>query len=246
MNYPGYKRCRVENIELRKNLEMARLLVVEDQSALRNSMQKGLEEEGHTVFTAMTGVEAFAIATKEPLDAILLDLHLPDGDGLQTLKQLRHAGFTKPILIVTARDSLQDKVLGLDSGADDYLVKPFAFTELAARLRALLRRSSGATESMLRHEDLEINLLTRTVKRAGEVIDLTQRQYLLLEYLLRHKQQVVSREMIARDVWKASTATWTNVIEVLINQLRKKLERPGLKPLLHTVRGVGYVLGDHR
>ncbi|MDB5391455.1 MAG: copR 1 [Planctomycetaceae bacterium] len=223
---------------------MARLLVVEDQNALRNSLQKGLEEEGHTVFTAMTGVEAYTVASKEPLDAILLDLLLPDGDGLQTLRQLRHDGFAKPILIVTARDALQDRILGLDSGADDYLVKPFAFTELVARLRALLRRSTGGTETILRFDDLEINLLTRTVKRAGEEIDLTQRQYLLLEYLLRNKQQVVSREMIAREVWKASTATWTNVIEVLINQLRKKLEKPDLKPLLHTVRGVGYVLGD--
>jgi two-component system copper resistance phosphate regulon response regulator CusR len=223
---------------------MARLLVVEDQNALRNSLQKGLEEEGHTVYTAMSGVEAYALASKEPLDAILLDLLLPDGDGLQTLRQLRHDGFAKPILIVTARDALQDRILGLDSGADDYLVKPFAFTELVARLRALLRRSSGGTETLLKFDDLEINLLSRTVKRAGEEIDLTQRQYLLLEYLLRNKQQVVSREMIAREVWKASTATWTNVIEVLINQLRKKLERPELKPLLHTVRGVGYVLGD--
>jgi two-component system copper resistance phosphate regulon response regulator CusR len=223
---------------------MARLLVVEDQNALRNSLQKGLEEEGHMVYTAMSGVEAYALASKEPLDAILLDLLLPDGDGLQTLRQLRHDGFAKPILIVTARDALQDRILGLDSGADDYLVKPFAFTELVARLRALLRRSSGGTETLLKFDDLEINLLSRTVKRAGEEIDLTQRQYLLLEYLLRNKQQVVSREMIAREVWKASTATWTNVIEVLINQLRKKLERPELKPLLHTVRGVGYVLGD--
>lgn len=223
---------------------MARLLVVEDQNALRNSLQKGLEEEGHTVLTAMTGVEAYTLASKEPLDAILLDLLLPDGDGLQTLCQLRHDGFTKPILIVTARDALQDRILGLDSGADDYLVKPFAFSELVARLRALLRRSSGGSDTILRFDDLEVNLLTRTVKRAGEEIDLTQRQYLLLEYLLRNKQQVVSREMIAREVWKASTATWTNVIEVLINQLRKKLERADLKPLLHTVRGVGYVLGD--
>jgi two-component system copper resistance phosphate regulon response regulator CusR len=223
---------------------MARLLVVEDQTALRHSLQTGLQEEGHVVYTAMTGVDAYTLASKEPLDAILLDLLLPDGDGLETLRQLRHDGFAKPILIVTARDALQDRILGLDAGADDYLVKPFAFTELVARLRALLRRCSGGGETILLYDDLEINLLSRAVKRAGEEIELTQRQYSLLEYLMQNKQQVVSREMIAREVWKSSTTTWTNVIEVLMNQLRKKLERGDSKPLLHTVRGVGYLLGD--
>lgn len=223
---------------------MARLLVVEDQKSLLLSLQKGLEEEGHTVFTAIGGSEAYLIAKREPLDVIVLDLMLPDGDGLSTMRRLREEGFVKPILIVTARDSLQDRVIGLDSGADDYLVKPFAFAELVARLRALLRRNFTANETVLRHDNLEVDLLARTVKRGGEEIELTRRQFDLLEYLLRHKGQTVTREMIARDVWKAATATWTNVIEVQMNQLRKRVERDCWTPIIHTVRGEGYRVGD--
>ncbi|MCA9036561.1 MAG: response regulator transcription factor [Planctomycetaceae bacterium] len=223
---------------------MARLLVVEDQAALLQSLRRGLEEEGHAVFTAMGGTEAYMIATREPLDAVILDLALPDGDGLSTMRRLRDEGFVKPIIIVTARDSVQDRIIGLDSGADDYLVKPFSFDELLARLRALLRRNFTDNETVLRYDNLEIDLLARTVKRDGEVITLTQRQFDLLEYLMHRCSQVVSREMIARDVWKAATATWTNVIDVQINQLRKRIERPHWKTVLHTVRGEGYRLGD--
>lgn len=223
---------------------MARLLVVEDQTALRLSLQKGLEEEGHTVFTALSGDQAFIIAMREPLDAVMLDLMLPDGDGISTMKKLRAEGFVKPILIVTARDSLEDRIIGLDSGADDYLIKPFAFAELLARLRALLRRNFVTGDTVLRHDNLELDLLGRTVKRDGEEIALTRRQFDLLEYLLQRRNHVVSRELIARDVWKASTATWTNVIDVQMNQLRKKIERDNWTPIVHTVRGEGYQLGD--
>lgn len=223
---------------------MARLLVVEDQKSLLLSLQKGLEEEGHTVLTAIGGSEAYLIAKREPLDAIILDLMLPEGDGLSTMQRLRDEGFVKPILIVTARDTLEDRVVGLDRGADDYLVKPFAFAELLARLRALLRRNFTANDTVLRHDNLEFDLLARVVKRGGEELELTRRQLELLEYLLRHKNEIVSREALARDVWKAATATWTNVIEVQMNQLRKRVERPGWTPIIHTVRGEGYLLGD--
>lgn len=223
---------------------MARLLVVEDQKSLLLSLQKGLEEEGHEVLTAIGGSEAYLIGKREPIDVIILDLMLPDGSGLETMRRLRSEGFVKPILIVTARDSLEDRVIGLDSGADDYLVKPFAFAELIARLRALLRRNFTANETVLRCDNLEFDLLARTVKRGGEEIELTRRQLELLEYLLRHKAEIVTREALARDVWKAATATWTNVIEVQMNQLRKRIERDGWTPIIHTVRGEGYRLGD--
>lgn len=223
---------------------MAGLLVVEDQNALLQSLRRGLEEEGHTVFTAMGGTEAYVTATREPLDAVILDLSLPDGDGLSTMKRLRSEGFVKPILIVTARDSVQDRIAGLDSGADDYLIKPFVFEELLARLRALLRRNFAPHETVLRHDNLELDLLARTVKRNGTEIALIRRQFDLIEYLMHRRNQVVSREAIARDVWKASTATWTNVIDVQMNQLRKRIERDGWNPVVHTVRGEGYQLGD--
>jgi DNA-binding response OmpR family regulator len=222
---------------------MATLLVVEDHLSLLASLKTGLEQESYTVWTATSGVEALAIIRREPLDAILLDLQLPDGDGLNTLQTIREMGLAVPVLILSARDSVEDRILGLDSGADDYLVKPVAFAELLARLRSL-RRRSFATETVLRHSDLQMDLLARRVTRNSEAIELTRREYDLLQYLLRHKNQVVTREMLARDVWKASTATWTNVIDVQVKSLRKKIERTDWPKLLHTVRGEGYQLGD--
>jgi len=223
---------------------MARLLLVEDEMALRRSMTKGLEEEGHEVLTAVSGDEAVLISLREPLDCVILDLLLPDGDGITALKRMRSAGLTRPVLIVTARDSIEDRITGLDSGADDYLIKPFAFAELLARLRALLRRNFAPGETVLRYDNLELDLLARTVRRGGQEIVLTRRQFELLEYLMQHLNQIVSRDLIARDVWKASTATWTNVIDVQINQLRKRLERDSWKTIVHTIRGSGYKLGD--
>jgi DNA-binding response OmpR family regulator len=223
---------------------MPRVLIVEDQKKLLGSLQRGLEEKGYEVITAATGEQGYYAATTESFDAMILDLMLPGRNGIQVLRDLRAKGFTRPVLILTARDSLDDKVLGLDSGADDYLVKPFAFAELLARLRALLRRDVSGRELVLRADDLEVDLLARRVVRDGVEIDLTKREYELLEYLLRHKNSVVTREMIARDVWKEVTGVPTNAIDVYVTLLRKKIERPGLRQLIHTLRGVGYALRE--
>ena len=224
---------------------MSRLIIVEDQLSLLKSLKRGLEEEGFEVQTASTGREGYAMIRREPADVLLLDLMLPDGDGISLLKRLREEDLRTPVLVITARDSVDDRVIGLDSGADDYLVKPFDFNELLARIRALLRRSGSSTyDTQLRYETLVVDSLARCASRDGQELNLTQRQFELLEYFIRHKNQVVSREMLSRDVWKSSTATWTNVIEVQVNQLRKKLGRHDWEPILHTVRGEGYVLGD--
>ncbi len=223
---------------------MARVLVVEDQKKLLQSLRKGLEEEGYEVLTAATGEEGYYHATTGPIDAIVLDLMLPGRNGLEVLRDLRARGFAKPILILTARDTVDDRVGGLDGGADDYLVKPFAFAELLARLRALLRRDVTGRELFLRAVDLEMDLLARRVVRDGVEVELTRREFELLEYLLRHKNATVTREMIGRDVWKETTGIPTNVIDVYITQLRKKIDRPLGRQLIQTIRGVGYVLRD--
>ena len=222
---------------------MTRVLIVEDQRTLLDTFTRGLREEGYAVDPAANVAEARRVLKEEAVDAIILDLMLPDGDGLSLLCELRQAGFSKPIVIVTARDAVEDRVHGLDSGADDYLVKPFSFDELLARLRAVLRRSGTARESVLRVDDLELDLLNRRVTRAGCELELTLRQIELLTYLMRTAGESVTREMIAQNVWKEPTATWTNVIEVQINHLRRKIERPEWPPILHTIRGEGYVLG---
>jgi DNA-binding response OmpR family regulator len=175
---------------------------------------------------------------------VVLDLMLPGRPGLEVLRDLRASGFARPVLILTARDTVEDRVVGLDSGADDYLVKPFAFAELLARLRALLRRGVPGPELFLRAADLEMDLLARRVVRGGVALDLTRREFELLEYLLRHKNATVTRAMIAREVWKDDDGTLTNTIDVYVTLLRKKVERPGQKTLIHTVRGVGYALRD--
>ena len=169
---------------------------------------------------------------------------LPDGNGLDWLSELRAANNRTPVLILTAKDSVQDRVAGLDSGADDYLVKPFALDELLARVRALLRRVANPSLALLTFADISVDLLSRTAMRASQPLELQNRQLELLVYLMRNANKVVTREMIARDVWKEPTATWTNVIEVHINQLRKKLEGPGRPTILRTVRGEGYQLGE--
>jgi two-component system copper resistance phosphate regulon response regulator CusR len=222
---------------------MPRLLIVEDQIPLLDSLTRGLREEGYEVLPAATIAEALVHIHNKPVDVIVLDLMLPDRDGLSLIRELRDSGFANPILITTARDAVEDRVAGLDTGADDYLIKPFSFEELLARLRAIMRRSRSTPESVLRVADLELNLLTRDVTRNGASIDLTQRQFELLACLVRHAGLVVAREIIAREVWEEATATWTNVIEVQVNHLRRKIERPGWLPLLHTIRGEGYLLG---
>jgi len=220
------------------------VLVVEDQMKLLQSLRKGLEEEGYEVLTAATGEEGYYHATTGPIDAIVLDLMLPGRNGLEVLRDLRAQGFAKPILILTARDAVDDRVRGLDGGADDYLVKPFAFAELLARLRALLRRDVTGRELFLRADDLEMDLLARRVVRDGVEVELTRREFELLEYLLRHKNATVTREMIGRDVWKETTGILTNVIDVYITQLRKKVDRPPGRQLIQTIRGVGFVMRD--
>jgi DNA-binding response OmpR family regulator len=223
---------------------MARVLVVEDQKRHLDSLRRGLEVEGYEVVAASSGEEGLALATGEAFDAIVLDLMLPGRDGLSILRELRSAGFTRPIMILTARDAVEDRVRGLDEGANDYLVKPFAFVEFLARLRALLRRELAGQELILRASDLEMNLLSRRVIRSGVELELTGREYELLEYLLRHKNEVVTRDMIAVDVWKERTGAMTRIIDVYINALRKKIDRIGRPALIQTVRGVGYALRE--
>lgn len=223
---------------------MSRLLVIEDQKKLLQSLERGLSEEGYQVVPAATGEEGYVQAKSIPVDAVVLDLMLPERDGLDVLRSLRGEGFTKPILILTARDGVDDRVQGLDAGADDYLTKPFAFAELLARIRALLRRDVVNRDLCLKADDLEMNLITRVVTRGGVEIDLTRREFELLEFLLRNKNTTVTRDMIAREVWKEGTGTLTNTIDVYITLLRKKVERPEKRTLIHTVRGVGYALRD--
>jgi two-component system, OmpR family, copper resistance phosphate regulon response regulator CusR len=223
---------------------MSRILIVEDQKKLAASLRRGLEEEGFEADTAATGEEGFYLATTEPPDALVLDVMLPGRDGFQVLRDLRAQGFTKPVLILTSRDAVEDRVAGLDGGADDYLVKPFAFAELVARLRALLRRNLGDRELVLRADDLEVDLVARRVVRDGTEVDLSNREFELLAYLLRHKNATVTRDMLARDVWKEPGGLTTNVVEVCVTALRKKVERDGRRQLIQTVRGVGYALRE--
>jgi len=223
-----------------------RILVVEDEPKVAQALKQGLEGEHYDVDVATTGEEGFFRLNAETFDLIVLDLMLPGRDGLEILSIMRQRGIQTPVLILTAKDGVEDRVIGLDSGADDYLVKPFAFPELVARIRALLRR--GRTDSVLRFKaaDLEMDLVTRTASRGGETLDLTPREFELLEYLLRHHRQVVSREMLARDVWKElSRATpLDNVIDVHVTRLRKKVDQDRNVKLIHTVRGVGFVLRE--
>ncbi len=223
-----------------------RILVVEDETKVAQALKEGLEAEHYEVVIAKTGEEGFFYAHAEVFDLVVLDLMLPGRDGIEVLTTLRRRGLQTPVLILTAKDAIEDRVLGLDSGADDYLIKPFAFPELLARIRALLRR--GRTDQVLRLKagDLEMDLVTRKVTRGHQVLNLTAREFELLEYLLRHQNQLVSREMLTRDVWKEpSRATpLDNVIDVHIARLRKKVDQDFAIKLIHTVRGVGFILRE--
>jgi DNA-binding response OmpR family regulator len=223
-----------------------RVLVVEDEQKVANALREGLEGERYDVVVERTGEDAFFRMTTEAFDLILLDLGLPGRDGLQILTTLRSKGVKTPVLVLTARDTLQDRVAGLDSGADDYLVKPFAFAELLARIRALLRRGRGAESPRLEVGDLTMDLITRKVTRGGQPVELTVREFELLEYLMRYEGQVVSRETLARDVWKetARTTPLDNVIDVHIARLRRKVDLDRSVKLIHTVRGVGFMLRE--
>jgi DNA-binding response OmpR family regulator len=223
-----------------------RILVVEDEQKVANALREGLEGERYDVEVERTGEDAFFRMTTEAFDLILLDLGLPGRDGLQILTTLRSKGVKTPVLVLTARDTLQDRVAGLDSGADDYLVKPFAFAELLARIRALLRRGRAAESPRLAVGDLTMDLITRKVTRAGQPVELTVREFELLEYLMRYEGQVVSRETLARDVWQetARTTPLDNVIDVHIARLRRKVDLDRAVRLIHTVRGVGFMLRE--
>ena len=223
-----------------------RVLVVEDEMKVANALREGLEGEQFDVVVERTGEGAFFRVNTESFDVILLDLTLPGRDGLEILQALRQRGVKTPVLVLTARDSLQDRVTGLDAGADDYLIKPFAFAELLARIRALVRRGRVAEAPRLSVGDLEMDLVTRKVTRNAQPVELTVREFELLEYLLRYHGQVVSRETLARDVWKetARTTPLDNVIDVHIARLRRKVDLEQSVKLIHTVRGVGFMLRE--
>jgi DNA-binding response OmpR family regulator len=225
---------------------VARILVVEDEQKVANALREGLEGEQYEVAVEHTGEGAFFRLNTEAFDVILLDLMLPGRDGLQILKALRTRGDKTPVLVLTARDTLEDRVTGLDSGADDYLVKPFAFEEVLARIRALLRRGRVADPLRLRVGDLEMDVVTRKVARGGRQVELTVREFELLEYLLRHQGQTVSRGTLARDVWKetARSTSLDNVIDVHIARLRRKVDLDQPVKLIHTMRGVGFMLRE--
>jgi len=223
-----------------------RILVVEDEQKVADALREGLTGEGYEVVVERTGEGAFFRVSSETFDVVLLDLGLPGRDGLEVLRVLRERRLETPVLVLTARDSLEDRVKGLDSGADDYLVKPFAFAELVARIRALGRRGRAAETPRLGVADLEMDRVSRKVTRGGRPVDLTVREFELLEYLLRHQGQVVSRETLAQDVWKetARTTPLDNVIDVHIARLRRKVDPEHAVKLIHTVRGVGFVLRE--
>jgi DNA-binding response OmpR family regulator len=223
-----------------------RILVVEDEQKVADALREGLEDERYDVVVERTGEGAFFRVNTETFDVVLLDLTLPGRDGLEILRALRQRRMETPVLVLTARDSLEDRVTGLDAGADDYLVKPFAFAELLARIRALVRRGRVADAPRLAVGDLEMDLVTRKVLRAAKPVDLTVREFELLEFLMRYQGQVVSRETLARDVWKetARTTPLDNVIDVHIARLRRKVDLEHPVKLIHTVRGVGFMLRE--
>jgi DNA-binding response OmpR family regulator len=224
----------------------ARILVVEDEPKVARALREGLESEGFSVAVATTGEDGFFRASSEPFDLIVLDRMLPGREGLEILRALRQQGLLAPVLVLTARDAVEDRVEGLDSGADDYLIKPFAFTELLARVRALVRRGRGDQLLRLTVSDLVLEVPTRKVSRAGDAIDLTPREYELLEYLVRHRGTIVSREMLARDVWMEPErgTPLDNVIDVHVARLRKKVDQGHATRLIHTVRGVGFLVRE--
>ena len=219
-----------------------RMLIAEDDPALASFVKKGLESEHYAVDVSNDGEQASAMAGEFDYDLVVLDLNLPRLDGVTILRQLRTRKPSMPILILTARNRVEDRVQCLDLGADDYLGKPFSFVELSARIRALMRRSHMPAESVLTIDDLKLDRVERRVERAGRRIDLTSKEFALLEYLMRNAGRRITRAMIIEHVWNLSFDTCTNVVDVYINYLRRKVDDGFGKPLIHTVRGVGYEL----
>lgn len=219
-----------------------RILIVEDEKKVAGFIKKGLEEETYAVDVAYDGEEGFHLAEMNQYDMIILDLMLPKMDGLEVLTRLRNKKVSTPILLLTAKDAVDDKVTGLNKGADDYLTKPFAFSELLARIRSLLRRGQSETQTELKVGDLTLDMVSHKVSRNGEEIELTGKEYSLLEYFMRNEGKVLTRTMIAEHVWDYNFDTFTNVIDVYVNHLRKKIDKKYPAKLLHTLRGVGYVM----
>jgi heavy metal response regulator len=221
-----------------------RILVVEDEKKVLSFIKRGLEEEKYEVDTAMDGEEGLKMALEKLYDLIVLDWMLPKKDGLTMIKELRSKKTMTPVLMLTAKDSVEDIVAGLDSGSDDYLTKPFAFAELLARVRALLRRVELDRGAEIRFADLRLDPVTHKVWRKDKEIVLTAKEYGLLEYFMRNPNQVVTRTMIADHVWDYTFDSFTNIIDVYVNYLRKKIDRDAEKKLIHTVRGVGYIFKE--
>ncbi len=228
------------------NRMMMKILIIEDDEKVADALKEGLLNSGYSVDVANTGEDGFFLLNTQHYDILLLDLMLPGHDGLEILKTIRKRGMDLPVLILTARDTIEDKVTGLDSGADDYLIKPFAFVELLARIRALLRRGKKNGIKRIECANLKMDLIKHSVARGGQSIQLTAREFDLLEYLMRHKDEIVSREMLASDVWHETNRATPidNLIDVHIARLRRKIDDPFKVKLLHTVRGVGFILSE--
>ncbi|MBI4382917.1 MAG: response regulator transcription factor [Nitrospinae bacterium] len=221
-----------------------RILIVEDDKKVAGFIKKGLEEETYAVDVAHDGEEGQYMGEQNQYDLIILDIMLPKVDGMDVLTGLRKMKVDVPILLLTAKDSVESKVDGLNKGADDYLTQPFAFSELLARIRVLLRRGKAEAKTLLQCGDLTLDLISHKVRRGGEDIDLTGKEYSLLEYFMRNQEKVLTRTMIAEHVWDYNFDTFTNVIDVYINHLRKKIDKNHPRKLVHTLRGVGYVMKD--
>jgi len=223
---------------------MMRILLVEDEESLASIIKKGLEEENYNIDVCHDGETGLSMGESLVYDGIILDLMIPGLDGISLLNALRDRGIVTPVLILSARDTLEDKIKGLDTGADDYLTKPFEFDELLARLRALIRRGAPEKRAVLKVHDLEVDTASREVKRGGEVIQLTAKEYMLLEYLVFNKNIALSRAKIAEHIYDMSAHRESNVIDVFVNSLRNKLNEGHQQQLIETVRGIGYILKD--
>ena len=221
-----------------------RILVIEDEKKIADFIKRGLKEEGYAIDVAYDGQEGHFLAKTNEYDLILLDLMLPKLDGITLCKKLKAEGTPSPIIMLTAKSSVKDKVAGLDAGADDYLTKPFAFEELLARIRAVLRNKEATKATKLQAADLALDLVTHKVTRAGREIELTAKEYALLEYFMRNAGSIITRTMISEHVWNVDFDTFTNVIDVYVNYLRNKIDAGRGKKLIHTVRGRGYLLKE--
>jgi DNA-binding response OmpR family regulator len=237
-------RVRVDFREARSFNVPVRLLLAEDEVKVANHVRQGLTAEGHVVDVARDGDEAIWLAETQPYDALIMDVMMPAKDGFTVVRHLRRKQITTPVIFLTARGELENRIRGLDAGGDDYLTKPFSMAELSARLRALARRQRPELTNVLRVADLQLDLLARTATRAGESIELSNREFALLEFLMLSSPRPVSKTAIVEHVWDQHFDSGTNVVNVYINHLRGKIDRPGQPPLIQTIRGVGFALRE--